>query len=89
MKIKKEFVLHEICNEYVVIAEGLENIDFNNIISMNSTAAYVWKNVVGKDFTIEDMTNLLIKEYEVDKETATSGSESLAESWINAGICEE
>ena len=35
MKIKKGFVLRDICGENIIVAEGKENIDFTKIISMN------------------------------------------------------
>ena len=89
MKTKKGFVLHTVCGEHVVIAEGRENIDFNNIISMNETAAYIWENVTGGEFTIDDMIEVLQQEYEVDDETAKKDCEALAARWIQAGICEE
>lgn len=88
MRTKKGFVLHNVCGENVVIAEGKENIDFNNIISMNETAAYIWENLTGKDFTEEDMAEVLLKVYDVDKATALADCKSLAERWIEAGICE-
>ena len=48
MKTKKGFVLRNVCGENIIVAEGKENIDFTKIISMNETAAYLWKNVEGK-----------------------------------------
>ena len=88
MRTKKGFVLHNVCGENVVIAEGRENIDFNNIISMNETAAYIWENLTGKDFTVKDMADVLLKEYDVDEATALADCKSLAERWLEAGICE-
>ena len=38
MKIKEGFVLREMCGEYIVSAEGLQHINFNKLISLNSTA---------------------------------------------------
>ena len=48
MKIKKGFVLRNVCGENIIVAEGKENIDFTKIISMNESSAYLWKNVEGK-----------------------------------------
>ena len=39
MKIKKGFELRDICGEKVIIASGIENIDFNKMISLNESAA--------------------------------------------------
>ena len=45
MKIKKGFVLRDICGENIIVAEGKENIDFTKIISMNESAALLWEGV--------------------------------------------
>ena len=88
MKIKTGFVLREMCGENIVAAEGLENINFNKLISLNESAAYLWKELEGKEFTIEEMTELLIARYGIDKELATKDSSNLCDAWINAGIAE-
>ena len=88
MKIKTGFVLREMCGENIVAAEGLENINFNKLISLNESAAYLWKELEGKEFTIEEMAELLIARYGIDKELATKDSSNLCDAWIKAGIAE-
>lgn len=89
MKIKDGFVLREMCGEYIVAAEGLQNINFNKLISLNITAAFLWKNLAGKEFTTEQMAQLLVDEYEIDMELALTDSANLTKSWIEAGIVTE
>lgn len=88
MKIKKGFVLRNVCGENIIVAEGKENIDFTKIISMNETAAYLWKNVEGKEFDSATLMSLLINEYEVDDATANKDAKNIAKQWIEAGIAE-
>lgn len=88
MKQKKGFNLRNVCGEQIIVAEGKENIDFSNIISMNESSAYLWQKLVGKDFTVDDMANLLVEEYDVDLERAKADSKELAELWKEAGIIE-
>ncbi|MCQ2128690.1 MAG: PqqD family protein [Bacteroidaceae bacterium] len=88
MRIKEGFRLMDVCGNSVIVSEGIKNIDFNKIISLNETSAYLWKALEGKDFTFDDMAELLIAEYEVDKETALADSEKLANEWIKIGIVE-
>ena len=66
MRIKKGFELRDVCGEHIIVAYGIENIDFNKVISLNESATYLWKNVVDKDFDVETMASLLQQEYEVD-----------------------
>ncbi len=88
MKTKKGFVLRDVCGENIIVAEGIENIDFNSIISLNETAAYLWKTIGDKEFTVEDMAEMLTNEYEVDKATAQKDCQMLADKWMKAGIIE-
>lgn len=88
MKIKNGFTLREMCGENIVAADSIENINFNKLISMNSTAAFLWKAVEGKEFSVEDMAKLLVEEYQIDMELAMKDSENLCKSWVDAGIVE-
>jgi hypothetical protein len=88
MKIKKGFVLRQMCGENIVTAEGLEHINFNKLISLNATAAFLWEKVEGKEFTAEEMAQYLIEEYGIDMELALKDSKALCKAWIEAGIAE-
>ena len=89
MKIKEGFILREMCGENIVAAEGLEHINFNKLISLNESAAYLWQELIGKEFTAEDMAQLLIDRYGIGQELALNDSKNLCEAWINAGIAAE
>lgn len=86
MKIKEGFLLRELCGEHIVTGEGLENINFNKLISLNETAAFLWKALIGKEFTVEDMAQLLVDEWGIDMELALKDSENLCKAWEEAGI---
>ena len=89
MKIKEGFILREMCGENIIAAEGLEHINFNKLISLNESAAYLWQELIGKEFTAEDMAQLLIDRYGIGQELALNDSKNLCEAWINAGIAAE
>jgi hypothetical protein len=89
MKIKTGFRLRNICGENIIVAEGIENIDFSKIISLNDSAAYLWQQVEGKDFTADDLATLLCNEYDVDETVAKADAEALAQQWLETGIVEE
>lgn len=88
MRQKKGFRLRNICGENVVVAEGIENIDFSKIISMNESSAYLWEHTKGADFTVDDLCQLLLDEYEVDEKTAHADAEAVVEKWKEIGIIE-
>ncbi|MDE6147742.1 MAG: PqqD family protein [Bacteroidales bacterium] len=88
MKIKKGFVLRKMCGENIITAEGMENINFNKLISLNSTAAFLWEQLEGKEFDPETMAEMLVREYGIDGSRARTDAENLCAAWINAGIAE-
>ena len=88
MRIKKGFELRDVCGEHIIVAYGIENIDFNKVISLNESATYLWKNVVDKDFDVETMASLLQQEYEVDAEKAKRDAQALLDEWTKVGLTE-
>lgn len=89
MKINQGFELREMCGEHIVIGTGVENIDFSKVISLNESAAWLWKEVEGKDFTPETLATLLAEQYEVDADAALADAKALASQWISVGIVSE
>lgn len=95
MKAKKGFNLREVCGEQIIVAEGKENLDFTNIISMNESSAFLWNSVQGKEFTIDDLADLLVDNYMIDENTpldrerAKKDAQAMLDKWVEANIVEE
>ena len=89
MKLKKGYRLRSLGQEFILVAEGLDAVDFSRMISMNESAAFLWKEVEGKDFDAEMMTALLTDNYDITRETAQNDVAALLESWSAAGLIEE
>ena len=88
MKINEGFELREMCGEHIIIATGVANIDFSKVISLNESAAFLWENIVDKDFDAETLTSLLQQEYEVDADTARRDATALLDEWTKVGLTE-
>ena len=89
MKTKKGFKLRTVCGENIIVAEGLANIDFGRLITLNESAAFLWTKAVEQSaFTDDQLAQWLIDEYEVDEPTARKDAQTLAENWLKIGIVE-
>ena len=87
MKVKEGFEMQNVCGEYIIVPAGVDNVDYSKIISLNPTAAYLWENVAKmEEFTVEQMAELLLSEYEVEKEGALEDSKLIAERWAEMGL---
>ena len=89
MKLKSGFVLREVCGQKVIVAEGLEAVDFGHLISLNDSAANIWQIAQQQgDFTVESIAQEICQQYDIDLNTAQNDIKSLLESWKNLGIVE-
>ena len=89
MKLRKGYSLRSLGKEFILVAEGLEAVDFSRMVSMNESAAFLWKEVEGMDFDAETLTNLLTDNYDITRETAQNDVAALLGSWSAAGLIEE
>lgn len=89
MRIKEGFKLRSLLGEHIVTGEGPSQVNFNKMVSLNATAAYLWEAVEGKDFSVEDLKKLLLDEYEVDEQTASEDAAAIAAKWAEIGLTEE
>ncbi len=90
MKLKNGFELRKLFRENVLLASGEENIDFSKIISMNESAAFMWRTAEqAGEFTVDTLVDALMSEYEVDEATARRDVAEMLDNWKKEGIIED
>ena len=89
MKIKKGFVLRNVCGENVIVGEGLDAINFGRMLCLNETAAWLWKQAQESgDFTAESLSKALCSEYDVTPEQALADVKDTIDNWSKLGVIE-
>lgn len=71
MKIKEGFILRKIAGEDIVVPIGNNIADFNGVIRLNESAAFLWREVQ-QESSKSDLVAKLKKEYEIDEELASN-----------------
>lgn len=66
MKIKKGFELRDVCGEKVVIATGIENIDFGHMIALNEVSAFLFSKMMEGEQTMESLVAAVDEEYHIE-----------------------
>ena len=89
MKKIKGLVLRRLGAEAVIVAESLDLIDFDKIVSLNDSAVYVWDSLNDLDFDSDTVVRLLTDRYDVDVATARKDAGELIDIWLRAGIIEQ
>ena len=87
MRIKKGFVLREVCGENVIVGEGLGAINFGKLLALNESAAWLWRQAQEMgDFTVEALTDRLCDEYDVTAEEAKADVSRIVAEWQSADV---
>ena len=69
MKIKDGFVLRQVAGSYLVISAGGDSVDFNGMITVNETGAFLWEKLT-EGASKDELLDAMLAEYEIDAETA-------------------
>lgn len=87
MKIKEGFLLRNIAGSNIVVPVGAASVDFNGMITLNDSGAFLWKELE-KGGDEETLTAALLREYDVDEATARSCAIDYIQKLDEAGVLE-
>lgn len=88
MKIKNGFELRTIGQDKVIVPEGIEVINFNKLVSLNETAAFLFETLKNQDFDIDMAVKVIVDHYDIDEETAMNDVTPLIDKWLKIGLLE-
>ncbi len=86
MKLKDGFVLRQVGGSYVVVAVGLQTLDFKGMIRLNETGAFLWERLAKAECTSLDLVDAMTSEYDVDRDTAATDVENFVNSLKEANL---
>ena len=86
MKTRKGYTLRSLGKEFVLVSEGLDAVDFSRMVSLNESAAFLWKSVEDKDFEAETLVELLLDEYGITRDVAEKDVAALLQTWKEADM---
>ncbi len=87
MQIKNGFMLRDIAGQAVVVPLGSRVVEFNGIMTLSESGALLWRKLENNS-SFEEMVELLLTEYDIDKETASKDVENFLESMRSNKILE-
>ena len=87
MKIKTNFELVEIADEYLLIPVGEEQHTFQGIAMMNDGAAFL-AGALKEERTARELVEMLTEEFDVDEEQAEKDVRELLKQFGEMGLLE-
>lgn len=88
MKLKENFVLRRVLNNWVVLPLGAATVDFNGILNLNDSGALLWQRLeqgAGR----EELADALTAQYDVSRDQALSDVDEFYATLVSAGCAEK
>lgn len=71
MKVKDDFALRKVADSYVVVPVNSLTLDFNGVINLNETGAFLFEQLQ-KGIEKEELVEKMLDEYDVTREKASA-----------------
>ena len=69
MKIEKEYILREIAGDYIIVPVRATALEFNGMITVNETGAFLWEKL-REGTTKEELLHAMLEESAVSEKEA-------------------
>lgn len=88
MKTKQGFMLRNVGGRHVVVAVGKASEEFNGLITLNDSGAFLWEEL-SKGISYDELLKKMLATYDVTEMTARSGLDRFLETARGAGLIDE
>lgn len=86
MKLRNDLQLRKLGNDFIIIDPGQDMIDMSKVFTLNETAAFLWEELQGKEFTEETVSQILLENYDVQEEVALKDAKKLIQTFVKGGL---
>lgn len=86
MKISEKHKVREMAGEHIIVMPGRYGADMTRVVALNATSLYLWEQLAGHEFDLDEVVRLLVEQYEIDPETARADAEKWVEQLQKCGI---
>ncbi len=86
MKLKSGLLLNKIGEDYVVVASNTDI--FKGMLKLNESGALIFKHMQ-EDVSIEQIVDLILGEYEVEREVVEKDVAAFVDTFKKVGLIEE
>lgn len=88
MKIKNGFMLREIAGTWIVVPLGQKVVEFNGLMTLSESAAFIWKKLEG-GAEMDELVQVILSEYNIDEFTARKDIHELIDAIEAKGLIEK
>ncbi len=89
MKIKPDYKLREIAGEAIIVSQGKTGVNLTRVISLNASARLLYERLEGKEFTMQDVADVLTTTYQIAEEQARKDAAHWMNKLMECGVITE
>lgn len=86
MKLRSDLTLRQLGDESIIVDPSQDMIDMTKVFTLNETAGFLWNQLQGKDFSIENIVTLLLETYDVTDQVAQQDAQQIVEIFQEQGL---
>lgn len=89
MKLKYRFLIREVSGQWVAVAVGQDHAEFNGMVKLNGTGAFLMKRLIEGQQSRESLLEALVEHYDVSEERAGENLDSFLNTLREGGLLTE
>ena len=89
MKLRADLVLRTIGSDHMIVDPSQDMVDLSTVYTLNDSAAWLWEQLKGIEFSPTTVANLLCEQYDVTTEKAVADAEILIQDFKKQGLLEK
>lgn len=86
MKINPNYKLREMAGEVIIVNQGQAGVNLTRIISLNASARLLYERLEGREFTLQDVADVLVATYRIAEEQARKDAARWMEKLMECGV---
>lgn len=86
MKINPNYKLRKIAGEVIIVSQGKTGVNLTRVISLNASARLLYERLEGREFTLQDVADVLVATYRIAEEQAREDAALWVEKLMECGV---
>jgi hypothetical protein len=89
MKLRTDLVLRTIGSDHMIVDPSQDMVDLSTVYTLNDSAAWLWEQLKGIEFSSATVVDLLCENYDVKEAQAQADAEILIQDFEKQGLLQK
>lgn len=86
MKLRSDLTIRQLGDESIIVDPSQDMVDMTKVFTLNETAAFLWNQLQGQDFSVDNIVTILLENYDVTDKVARQDAQLMIDSFTKQGL---